>query len=144
MFSKKSPANNLSFIANDCEVTGNIKVVGDVLIAGKINGEIRATGNVTVESTGVVTGGVICVEASVSGLMTGNITCDKLSITNTGTFDGEVYSKRMEILDNGQFIGYRKAYDESAEHQLISNEKVISDSSEEKTDNPQLSAAVTA
>ncbi|WP_119968716.1 bactofilin family protein [Shewanella japonica] len=144
MFSKKSPANNLSFIANDCEVTGNIKVVGDVLIAGKINGEIRATGNVTVESTGLVTGGVICVEASVSGLMTGNITCDKLSITNTGTFDGEVYSKRMEILDNGQFIGYRKAYDESAEHQLISNEKVISDSSEEKTDNPQLSAAVTA
>ncbi|WP_394498372.1 bactofilin family protein [Shewanella sp. ENK2] len=131
-------------MANDCEVTGNIKVVGDVLIAGKINGEIRATGNVTVESTGVVTGGVICVEASVSGLMTGNITCDKLSITNTGTFDGEVYSKRMEILDNGQFIGYRKAYDESAEHQLISNEKVISDSSEEKTDNPQLSAAVTA
>ncbi len=114
------------------------------MIAGKINGEIRATGNVTVESTGVVTGGVICVEASVSGLMTGNITCDKLSITNTGTFDGEVYSKRMEILDNGQFIGYRKAYDESAEHQLISNEKVISDSSEEKTDNPQLSAAVTA
>ncbi|MCL1044287.1 polymer-forming cytoskeletal protein [Shewanella electrodiphila] len=140
MFSKKSPTSNLSFIANDCELTGNIKVAGDVLIAGKINGEIRASGNVTVEPSGVITGGVVCVEATVSGLINGNITCEKLSITNTGTFDGEVYSKRMEILDNGQFIGYRKAYDESLEYKSLLNEKVVSPEADKSTDNPQLSA----
>ncbi|WP_228768436.1 polymer-forming cytoskeletal protein, partial [Shewanella sp. TC10] len=69
-----------------------------------------------------------------------DLTCEKLSITNTGTFDGEVYSKRMEILDNGQFIGYRKAYDESLEHNSLLNEKVVSPSAEASVDNPQLSA----
>ncbi|MDO6641535.1 MULTISPECIES: polymer-forming cytoskeletal protein [unclassified Shewanella] len=142
MFSKKSPTSNLSFIANDCELSGNIKVNGDVLIAGKVDGEIRASGNITVEATGVVTGGVVCVEATVSGLMTGNINCEKLTITNTGTFDGEVYSKRMEILDNGQFLGYRKAYDKQSKA-LENNEKLVSTVETEK-EKPQLTAAVSA
>ncbi|MDO6620602.1 polymer-forming cytoskeletal protein [Shewanella sp. 6_MG-2023] len=142
MFSKKSPTSNLSFIANDCELSGNIKVNGDVLIAGKVDGEIRASGNITVEATGVVTGGVVCVEATVSGLMTGNINCEKLTISNTGTFDGEVYSKRMEILDNGQFLGYRKAYDKQSKA-LENNEKLVSTVETEK-EKPQLTAAVSA
>ena len=146
MFNKKNPTSNLSFIANDCELSGNIKVNGDLLIAGKVDGEIRSTGNVTIETTGIVTGGVVCVDASVSGLMTGNINCEKITITNTGTFDGEVYSKRMEILENGQFLGFRKAYDDSLEqlnNALENNEKLIS-IIEDNKENPTLSSAVTA
>ncbi|WP_144209569.1 bactofilin family protein [Shewanella donghaensis] len=146
MFSKKSPTSNLSFIANDCEFTGNLKVNGDVLIAGKVDGEIRASGNVTIETTGVVTGGVVCVDASVSGLMKGHINCEKITITNTGTFDGEVYSKRMEILDNGQFLGFRKAYDDSLEqlnNALNNNEKLVS-IVEDNKENPKLASTVTA
>ncbi|UJL44118.1 polymer-forming cytoskeletal protein [Shewanella vesiculosa] len=56
MFGQKQAANPLSFIAPECHLTGKLIFSGDVLIAGHINGDIKAQGNVTIEPNGTVDG----------------------------------------------------------------------------------------
>ncbi|WP_350431260.1 polymer-forming cytoskeletal protein [Shewanella sp. H8] len=107
MFGQKKPANSLSFIAQECHLTGKLIFSGDVLIAGYINGDIKAQGNVTIEPSGTVDGDILCRELMISGQLTGEARCKKVTLHDQGVFEGDAYCENIEILDGGQFLGYR-------------------------------------
>ncbi|MGX9462941.1 bactofilin family protein [Shewanella sp. A14] len=107
MLRQKKPVNPLSFIAQECHLTGKLIFSGDVLIAGHIRGDIQAQGNVTIEPTGAVDGDILCRELMVAGQLTGEARCKKLTIHDQGVFEGDAYCENIEILDGGQFLGYR-------------------------------------
>ena len=107
MFGQKPPANPLSFVAQGCHLSGKLVFSGDVLIAGKITGDIKAKGNVIIESSGCVQGDIHCLELKIAGQLTGQAYCKKMTINDTGVFEGDAHTENMEIIDAGQFLGYR-------------------------------------
>ena len=107
MFGQKQAANPLSFIAPECHLTGKLIFSGDVLIAGHINGDIKAQGNVTIEPNGTVDGDILCRNLMIAGQLTGKAHCKKMTLHEQGIFEGDAYCENIEILDGGQFLGYR-------------------------------------
>lgn len=107
MFNPKKNSTQLSFIAQGCELTGDFRFNGDVMISGKILGDIITQGNVVVEAGGEVNGDIQCQDVSITGLVKGTVQCQKLLIGSTGLFDGDAYSEKLEVIDGGQFLGQR-------------------------------------
>ncbi|WP_372941670.1 polymer-forming cytoskeletal protein [Shewanella sp.] len=107
MFGQKKPVNPLSFIAQECHLTGKLIFSGDVLIAGHVSGDIQAQGNVTIETSGTVDGDILCRELMIAGQSSGEARCKKMTLHEQGTFEGDAYCEQIEILDGGQFLGYR-------------------------------------
>ena len=109
MFAPKQQTNPLSFIASGCVMSGDLDFAGDVLIAGTIKGNIVTNGNVTIEVGGEVFGTIECQLLHISGLHKGTAKCQKLTITDKGTFEGDAYNQELEIISGGQFLGQRHA-----------------------------------
>lgn len=107
MFKKNKTNTSLTFIAQGTRFTGEASIVGDALVGGEVFGKINSKGTITVEGGGLLEGEVRCKELKVAGIFKGKLSCDKLLITVTGTVEGEVASKSMEIIEGGQFIGMR-------------------------------------
>ena len=97
MFRQKQPANPLSFIAQECHLTGKLIFSGDV----------KAQGNVTIEPNGTVDGDILCRELMIAGQLAGKARCKKITLHEQGIFEGDAYCENIEILDGGQFLGYR-------------------------------------
>ncbi|MCL1078193.1 polymer-forming cytoskeletal protein [Parashewanella spongiae] len=107
MFGKKHTSAELTYIAPGTKVTGETVFAGDALIGGRLIGTITSKCKIIIEEDGRVDGEVDCVEVFISGHFNGKLHCDKLTITNSGIFEGEVSSASIEISEGGQFIGTR-------------------------------------
>ncbi len=107
MFGKSKKTTGLTYIAQGSKITGESHFDGETLVGGAIYGKINAESKLTIEDNGLVDGELTCQELMVSGLFRGKLCCEKLTICGTGTVEGEVASKSMEIFEGGQFIGMR-------------------------------------
>ncbi|MBR9726844.1 polymer-forming cytoskeletal protein [Shewanella intestini] len=122
MFSAKQSNRNLSFIAQSCQVTGKLSFSGDMLIAGTVEGDLITDGNIVIEVGGSVTGNIYAKDVTVSGKVCGEAHCHKIIITHTGYFEGDIRSDKMEVAQDGQFLGQRHLPQEKP----IENDKVVS------------------
>ncbi|WP_345874925.1 polymer-forming cytoskeletal protein [Shewanella algae] len=107
MFGKSKKTTGLTYIAQGSKIIGESHFDGETLVGGAIYGKINAESKLTIEANGLVDGELTCQDLKVSGLFRGKLCCEKLTICGTGTVEGEVASKSMEIFEGGQFIGMR-------------------------------------
>ena len=107
MFGKKKSQAGLTYIAQGTKITGESRFSGDALVGGEIHGTIQSESSITIEPQGLINGEVVCREIKISGYFKGKLQCEKLTITGSGTVEGEVASSQMEIFEGGQFIGVR-------------------------------------
>lgn len=124
MFGKKNASSELTYIAQGTKITGETIFSGDALIGGHLVGNVSSNSNVIVELDGVIDGEVSCKEVKIAGKFKGKLFCEKLIITATGIFEGEVNSSSIEIFDGGQFVGTRisaKSMNETIEEQPSQN-----------------------
>lgn len=107
MFGKSKKTCEITYIASGCKITGETEFTGNALIGGSVFGRVHSEQQVTIEAEGLINGELCCHELKVSGIFKGKLQCEHLIITGTGTVEGEVASKSMEIFEGGQFIGIR-------------------------------------
>jgi cytoskeletal protein CcmA (bactofilin family) len=107
MFGKSKKTGEITYIASGCKITGETGFTGNALIGGSVFGKVHSEQQVTIEAEGLINGELCCHELKVSGIFKGKLQCEHLIITGTGTVEGEVASKSMEIFEGGQFIGIR-------------------------------------
>ncbi|MGL5390652.1 MAG: bactofilin family protein, partial [Shewanella sp.] len=103
----KKTAAPLSFIAKGTKLTGNMELLGDMLIGGEVHGQILSQANIMIEQGGRVEGEIKCQEFIVDGYFKGRLICERLVIQGHGVVDGDVASTAMQIMEGGQFIGLR-------------------------------------
>ncbi|MBM7071975.1 hypothetical protein SOPP22_08130 [Shewanella sp. OPT22] len=128
MFGKKNASSELTYIAQGTKLTGESIFSGDALIGGHVVGNVSSNSHVIVELEGIIDGEVSCKEIKISGKFKGKLFCEKLIITATGIFEGEVNSASIEIFDGGQFVGTRisakpthQSLEEPATHNITPN-----------------------
>lgn len=74
MFKKKqTPLAMDTVLGQYSSITGNIETEGSIKIMGKVEGDVRAGGDVYIESTSSITGDVFGSNVFVSGTIKGNI-----------------------------------------------------------------------
>ena len=78
---RKSDNNKInSIIGPQVEVDGDVKVVGSILIYGKINGSVKATGTVRSAKESHIIGDIESRDANISGKVDGDLNVENKTV----------------------------------------------------------------
>lgn len=107
MFQSNNKNNSLSsIIAPEMEIKGDIDVSGDIIIYGKIFGNVRATGSINTAKGSLVNGDINANNAYISGEVNGNIHINKKVVLSHGsTLVGNLQSSILMIEEGASFEG---------------------------------------
>ena len=107
MFQSKSLDTNMSSILGpELEINGDVKVGGNLLIYGKVLGDIESKGSVRTAKGSYVKGNVTAKEASISGEIIGNLNIDtKVNLGRTSILKGDLKASILTIEEGATFEG---------------------------------------
>lgn len=98
-----SPQN---FITDDTTVKGNITTAGSLTIAGAVEGNVSAAGEVVILEDAVIKGDVSGPDVRVQGKVEGRVNATgRLVITTSGTVSGDISVRALLIEEGGTLQG---------------------------------------
>ncbi|MCF6328484.1 MAG: polymer-forming cytoskeletal protein [Henriciella sp.] len=108
--SKPASRVGASIICSDMHITGSVRSEGALQIDGKIEGDVTA-GDVTVGSTGEITGEVKAETLRVKGHVNGSIRARKVELETGATVKGDIIHAALIIQPDASFEGQVKRED---------------------------------
>jgi len=101
-----NPEQTKTVIAEDVEITGNIKCESNIQLNGKLNGDLQCGGQAMIGNTASVKGNMSIETVSIMGQVNGNITAkDKIELKSTARLHGDIRAKRLTVEDGVTFVG---------------------------------------
>jgi cytoskeletal protein CcmA (bactofilin family) len=98
-------AGNITLGPKD-SLIGKLTFDGDIRVSGKVEGDLKVTGDVSVDDGGNESATVEGNNVNVRGNLTGNVTAKgKLSVGGAGTVMGDVKVARLSVEDGGTLNG---------------------------------------
>jgi len=97
----KPPASVLS---SDLHIIGNLKTSGDILVEGKVDGDIRAH-LLTVGEGATIKGEVMADDVVVNGRVIGRVRGLKVRLTSSARVEGDIVHKTIAIESGAHFEG---------------------------------------
>ncbi|MBX5484486.1 MAG: bactofilin BacP, partial [Myxococcaceae bacterium] len=99
-------AQDSTVIGPSILINGKLTGDEDLLVRGRVEGELALTRTLIVESSGVVKADVSVRNAIVSGVVVGNITAtESVELTREGRMVGDIRAPRVIIVDGAAFRG---------------------------------------
>lgn len=97
---------NKNILSKDVEIKGSIKFQNELIIDGKIEGEITSTGVLTVGENAEIRGEIKTKSVSVYGKVHGNITVDeRCELKTNAVLMGDLKAARLTIEEGATFVG---------------------------------------
>jgi cytoskeletal protein CcmA (bactofilin family) len=85
---------------------GRLEIHGDLKIAGTVEGELKASGDVLIDSTATVQASVEGSNVSVRGQVNGSVTARRrLTLGGSGKLNGDVKVSRLTVEDGATLNG---------------------------------------
>ncbi len=101
-FSRDKPA--ASILSEDLKVIGNIKTLGDILVEGLVEGDIRAH-LLTIGECATIKGEVVADDVVINGRIIGRVRGLKVRLTSTARVEGDIIHKTIAIESGAHFEG---------------------------------------
>ena len=99
-------ANATNVLANGIEITGSIKFSNDMVIDGKVDGEITSEkGKVTIGENAYVKGDVKAGEVKLFGTVEGTITSERCELKTKSKLDGDIKTKMLSMEEGAVLSG---------------------------------------
>jgi len=93
-------------LSSDVEIKGSIKFQKELLIDGKVEGEINSEGILTIGENASIRGEIKAKAVTVYGKVQGNITvAERCELKAKSTLQGDLKATRLTIEDGATFIG---------------------------------------
>jgi len=87
-------------------LNGRLDIQGDLKIQGNVEGELKGSGDVTVDSTATIQASVEGANVNVRGRVNGNVTARKrLTLGGSGKLNGDVKVGRLTVEDGATLNG---------------------------------------
>lgn len=98
--------NNKNILAADVEIKGSIKFQNELVIDGKVEGEINSAGVLTVGENAEIRGEIKTKSVTVLGKVHGNITVDeRCELKSRAVLQGDLKAARLVIEEGATFVG---------------------------------------
>lgn len=96
-------------LANDVEIKGSIKFSHDLIIDGKIEGEVISDGSLTVGENALIKGEVKTRSVIIFGKVEGNITvAERCELKSNAVLVGDIGAGTLAIEEGATFMGQSK------------------------------------
>lgn len=93
-------------LANDVEIKGSIKFSHDLIIDGKIEGEVSSDGALTVGENALIKGEIKTRAVTLFGKVEGNITVqERCELKSNAVLVGDVSASTLSIEEGATFLG---------------------------------------
>ncbi len=95
-----------SILGEKIEINGDINVQSGIMIHGRVNGNIVATGTVRTSENSTVTGTIKASNVMISGSIKGDITVENKIVLGSKSFiEGNIRAKILVIEEGARFDG---------------------------------------
>lgn len=99
-------SNATNVLANGIEIKGSIKFTNDMVIDGKIEGEIISDkGKVTIGENAQIDGDVKAGEVKLFGKVKGTITSERCELKTNSKLDGDIKTKMLSMEEGAVLSG---------------------------------------
>jgi cytoskeletal protein CcmA (bactofilin family) len=104
--SRPPAGSTRNILSSDVEIKGTIKFTNDLLVDGKIEGEITSDGNLTVGENARIKAEIKTATVVVYGKVQGNITAsDRIELRASAEVIGDIKTKTLSIEAGAVFVG---------------------------------------
>jgi cytoskeletal protein CcmA (bactofilin family) len=101
-----STHSSKNVLAADVEIKGSIKFQNDLIVDGKVEGEITSSGVLTVGENAEIRGEIKTKSATVFGKVHGNITVEeRCELKSRAVLQGDLKAARLVIEEGATFVG---------------------------------------
>ena len=98
--------DQINIIGKGITIRGSLSGGGDLVIEGRVEGQIALKNHLTIESSGKVEADIRADELTINGEASGNIDASaRVAINNTAKVAGDVKAPRVVIEDGAVFNG---------------------------------------
>lgn len=102
----RSPVATRNVLSSDVEIKGTVKFTNDLVVDGKIEGEIFSDGNLTVGENARIKAEVKTATVIVYGKVHGNLTAtDRIELKSSAEVIGDIKTKTLSIEAGAIFVG---------------------------------------
>lgn len=109
----ESETTTINTISNGTIIKGDVTANGDFRLDGQLDGDVTVNGRLVVGDSGVITGNVVCQNATIMGHVTGNISVkERLSLNATAQVKGDILINQLSIEPGASFSGTCHMIDE--------------------------------
>ncbi len=103
---RSAPAATRNVLSSDVEIKGTVKFANDLVVDGKIEGEISSDGNLTVGENARIKAEVKTATIVVYGKVHGNLTAtDRVELKASAEVVGDIKAKVLSIEPGAIFVG---------------------------------------
>jgi cytoskeletal protein CcmA (bactofilin family) len=103
---RTSPAATRNVLSTDVEIKGIVKFTNDLVVDGKIEGEIHSDGNLTVGENARIKAEIKTATVVVYGKVHGNLTAtDRVELKASAEVVGDIKAKTLSIEAGAIFVG---------------------------------------
>ena len=97
------------FLSSEVSIQGDLSFRNELLIDGKVNGKINATGTLIVGKSARIRGEVRVKSVTIQGTIEGNVfASERCALEPGATLRGDVESPRLALDENASFTGRAK------------------------------------
>ncbi len=98
--------DQINIIGKGITIRGSLTGGGDLVIEGKVEGQIALKNHLTIEGSGLVEADIRADELTINGTASGNIDAlTKVSINQSAKVNGDIKATRVVIEDGAVFNG---------------------------------------
>jgi len=143
VFGKNKTAEGITLIANNCELSGDVRFSDQLLVNGTIRGNIYAKEDakaiVTISERGRVEGDIVAPNVVVNGKVDGDIHCNKhIELASKAEVEGNVFYNLIEMVMgsrvDGNLVHFKNDAEMKAKPDTIGREKISAKAQEKGTD----------
>lgn len=99
-------ANSVNALTSGIEIIGSIKFSSDMIIDGKVEGEIMSeSGRVTIGENAVIKGDVTAGDVKLFGNVQGKITSQRCELKANSKLDGDIKTKMLSMEEGASLSG---------------------------------------
>jgi len=96
--SKDMSKPSFNMLNSGTELNGNIVIDGDFRFDGKLNGNLKCKGKLTLGNVGYIEGNIDCEGAEISGEVKGTIISSSLvTLKECSTFNGDITTEKIKV-----------------------------------------------